>query len=211
MEHMIFKAPHRADAVDRAVAGSSGAALSKEQVKRLILAAIEAHRVQQRAGLADEDFDAFRHAAAWEVCGVRSFRALQQRHYDAALARFRELAGRDREAAAARSRLAGDPARRALASLRLECAAVADAWGGDAQAAWNYADRCSMAVNKAPLAQASERGVWRALFTLRRRAGQLRRKNAPGSVLRPVCAGPATRAGEAAEASPRGFAGGRFA
>jgi hypothetical protein len=220
MPNLTFPSPPRRDAIDRAAAGAAGAALTTDQVRRLILAALAAHREQRRCGLAEDgDFDAFRHAAAWEICGVASFRALQQRHYNAVLGRFRALAGDSRGAGRVAARSCGDGERRAMAKLRLECAALADAWGGDSAAAMAYAERCSMAINKSPLAQASERGIWRAMFTLRRRAGQLRRKTAPPGQRSSVPAAPESPARALREKTPidqahernaasQGFAGG---
>jgi hypothetical protein len=91
------------------------------------MAAREAWQLQCSLGLWDEkegadSFAAFRHAAAWEACGVDSFRAMQQRHYLPALARFRELCGASRQAADIRARTLGDGSRRALGALRRECA-----------------------------------------------------------------------------------------
>ena len=86
----------RPDAV--AVAGAAGAPLSNAQKRSLIMAAREAWLFQCKLGLWDEreedSFGKFRHAAAWEACGVDSFCAMQQRHWLSALARFRELAAR---------------------------------------------------------------------------------------------------------------------
>lgn len=162
----------------RAIDGAAGAPLSNEQKRELILAAQSACRVQTDLGLwspADGDADAFRHAAAFDACGVASFRAMTQRQFPAALAYFRELAGGDGRGMLARA--ATDDARRALAALKAECDRH-QAEFGSAAGAWGYAQVLLRKIHRATPATATPRQVWQVLFTLRNRATAIRRKAA---------------------------------
>jgi len=167
----------RSDGPDaRAVAGAAGAPLSNEQKRDLAMAAQAAWQVQTRLGLwapADGDADAFRHAAAFDACGLASFRAMTQRHFLPVLGYFRTLAGGEARRLLAHAAL--DDTRRALAKLQDECAACASEFGDDA-GAWAYAQVLLRKIHKATPVTATPRQVWQVLFTLRNRAAAIRRK-----------------------------------
>ena len=173
----------RGDSIDRAAAGAAGAPLTAEQKRNLIMVASKAYKVQTALNIYnDGTFDAWRHEQAREACGVGSFCAMQQRHYLKALAKFRMLAGEDVSRLTRRE--VGDGTRRAFAKLQAECREQAEAFGG-VDAAMEYAGRLSSAMLKCPLPSASERGVWRVVYTLRHRAQQIRRRGTSPVVAQP--------------------------
>ena len=164
------------DPTSTAISGAAGSPLSREQKTRLSCAAAAAHRAQIAAGCwsaEDGAFDDFRHGAAFDACGVASFRAMQQRHYLPALLHFQQLAGRD--VRRRQDAIGADDSRRALAKLRQECADAADCFGGH-DAAWNYAEALARKIHKTNLASANPKQVWQVIFTLRNRAAAIRRK-----------------------------------
>jgi hypothetical protein len=92
--------------------------------------------------------------------------------YLALKARFQDLAGNPVAALRNHLRAATEPRSWALAKLRKECAAAADVLPG----AWNYAagflrNKRGVAIEDCP-----DRDLWHAVFMIRRRAAQLRRK-----------------------------------
>jgi hypothetical protein len=155
---------------NRAIAGAAGAPLSNEQKRALAAAAGAAWELQVKLGLwtvADGDRDAFRHAAAFDACGVASFRAMTQRHYLIVLGYYRELSGRDGRRLL--DRAATDDTRRALAALHRECQVQASAFGGVPQAE-AYAAALLRRIHCAEMHSANPRQIWQVLFTLRNRA-----------------------------------------
>jgi len=165
-----------------AIAGAAGAPLSREQKTRLILASQDAIRMQVKTGLwtnADGDFEAFRHAAAFDACGVASFRAMQQRHYLPALLHFRALAGQN--VIQSQARLATDDSRRALGQLKLECQRSAECFGGW-QGAWAYSGTLFRKIHRCEAATATAKQVWQVIFTLRNRASATRKRAIPARI-----------------------------
>ena len=170
---MTLHPPPSTGPTARAIAGAAGAPLSKEQKRNLILAANAAYAMQMEHGLWAGTYDDFRHGAAFDACGVSSFRAMQQRHYLPTLLHYRALAGADVQRQ--RVALATDDTRRALAKLRQECEEAADCFGGPDES-WHYAESLARRIHKTPLASANPKQVWQVLFTLRNRAASIRRK-----------------------------------
>lgn len=182
------------DKADLAVRGAANAPIQAEQVRRLILVASSAHKVQLSLGLTEDGFDRWRKGVLWDLCGKASFRALGQREFGRALGEFQRLGGKDSPAAAARPQGAwgrknaeiaknetgpeGDR-RRAEFKLRQECANVADAFGGEAQAL-AYSLVLLRQIHGLPqgreLAAATARQLFATLFTLRNRAARRLRK-----------------------------------
>lgn len=78
--------------------------LSNPQKAKIAIAARDAWEVQSRAGLADGNFDAWRHEQTRIACGVDSLRSALNKHFRSILAHFHRLAGHIREADALWSR-----------------------------------------------------------------------------------------------------------
>lgn len=182
MNSIAFSPRMTNDCTSRAIAGAAGAPLSREQKTRLILASQDAMRMQVKVGLwteADGDFETFRHAAAFDACGVGSFRAMQQRHYMPALLHFRSLAGHN--VVQSQARLATDDSRRALGQLKMECQRAADCFGGW-QGAWAYASTLFRKIHRCEAATATAKQVWQVIFTLRNRAIAARKRAMPARI-----------------------------
>jgi len=73
--------------------------LTNSQKATLSMAARAAWDVQQKAGLADGDFDTWRHEQTEVACGIDSLRDATNSHFRAIMAHFLRLAGREDEAA----------------------------------------------------------------------------------------------------------------
>lgn len=170
------------DASERAIAGAGSAPISAEQVRTLILAAQSAWRAQSAAGLADTEFEAWRHGALFDACRMRSFRAVTQREYGAVLAHFTAMSGRPASAPSVRraSAIAGREAcgegdrRRAEAALRSECVTLDEVFG-KGRAFW-YAESLFEKIHNTRVEVATAAQIWQVLFTLRNRAATKRRK-----------------------------------
>lgn len=158
------------DRAQRAIDGQSNAVATKDQVRDLILTAQTAWRVQQKLGLADEPFDAWRKAALHDACGRQSFRDVRQSEYGHVLHTLLTLAGRkpaSRPAAVKPPRV--DEATRARWALDQECIRQAEAFGSY-PGAKAYADSLLSRIHKATLSSATAKQLWQVLFTLRSRA-----------------------------------------
>jgi hypothetical protein len=155
---------------DRAIQAQGAGALTKEQVRDLILAAQSAWRVQQKLGLADETFDVWRKAALHDATGLGSFRAVTQRDYGRALAYFLQLAGKKPEVRRAAAKpQAVDEAGRARWALDGECRVLAAAFGSEAGAR-SYAEALLGRIHRTTWHGATAKQLWQVLFTLRSRA-----------------------------------------
>jgi len=179
------------DKAELAISGAAAAVVDRDQVKRLILVAQTAWRMQTSMGITDDTFDVWRRGVLWDAVRKTSFRQLGQREYGRAMDKFLELGGRDARGAsnawartneriATRETSAEGDRRRALHKLRETCAACADAFGGEEQAL-AYAKVLLQTIHKLPkggeLEQATAKQIWATVFTLTNRAGARRKKN----------------------------------
>lgn len=164
--------------IDRAMAGSGAAALTKEQRRRMVARYIvPAWKHQRSLGLAGEDMEAWRREEQWKACRKEYLRAATQADWAPLCAHFLRLAGN--VAAGNRQDLRGrcqgihvalwhlrqamDHARGTIERPEEYCAAIA-------KARFKTRDVKSL----------SERQVWGLVFDMRR-AAQRRRKVNHGS------------------------------
>lgn len=171
------------NAATRAVAGAALAPLTNEQKTTLVLLAKEAweketrdHRQQtrdQRPETRDQSsFEDWRHEQCQQCVERPGLTACRNEDYLPLRAHFLRLLGRDAAAEIALQRTWDDPRRQALAKLRAECEAAADVM----PAAWNYAAGFVRNKRGVSIDDADAKTVWHAVFLVRRRAGQLRKK-----------------------------------
>jgi hypothetical protein len=186
---------------DVAIAGAAAADLNADQRQRLARCALRAFKAQEALGLlGGTSFDDWRHARVREATGQGGLRELKQRDYGRVMARMIELAGGTpsrREWRVAAKPAVRDDADRARRKLEDECAALADAFGGEAQAK-AYATTLLGRIHKTDWTHATARQLWQVLFTLRNRS---RSKNRPGCAARPLRPEPCLGASGALEAA----------
>lgn len=150
--------------------GVAAMPLSKKQKRNLALIARKAWKV---AGAPQgEKFEDWRHAEQEAAVGIASLRDCQNRHYLPLQAHFLALAGQ--RAAAARSAIAAvhEPRTWALNKLERTCREVADVLP-DAR---GYVAGFLRNTYRTTIEAASPDVIWKGIWTLIRRAGQLRRK-----------------------------------
>lgn len=180
------------DKAELAIRGAANAQIDKAQVRRLILAASSAFRVQAELGLADGDFDTWRRGVLWDLCGKASFRALGQREFGRALAEFMRLGGsgvsrggaetrggwngKNAEIARNETSAEGDR-RRAAYKLGEACREFAEAFGGEGQAR-AYASGLMTGIHRQTVETASAKQLWAVYFTLRSRGAAKLKKAA---------------------------------
>lgn len=100
------------------------------------------------------------------ACGVQSLRACTQAHFAPLMAHFARLAGLAEVAAHWERRMLTDGARRARWRLEQECTRA----GVDLA----YAARIFWCQARRPLSEASEKELWRLIYTVRNRAAARR-------------------------------------
>lgn len=173
------------DKAELAINGAAASQVTAAEVRRLILVASSAHKVQTSLGLADQDFDTWRKGILWEAVHKASFRTLGQRDYGLAIAAFLKLGGTEVRTAsgsrpsgkwgaanariAARETSAEGDRRRAEYKLRETCRDCAEAFGGEEQAR-AFARTLMAKIHKTTVADANARQIWAVLFTVRSRA-----------------------------------------
>lgn len=192
---------------EAAIAGARRAPLTAEQRQRLAACARRAFDAQAAAGLADEDFDAWRHEQCREACGRGGIREMDQGCYGPSMAWFVALAGgepRRREAGPAAKPAARDDADRARRALRDECARLDAAFGGGG-AAEAYATALLSRIHRATWETAGAKQLWQVMFTMRNRSRSPARGNGPS---RPRRSGGRPDNGASDKTHSRGFAGG---
>lgn len=191
---------------DAAIAGARESQLTAEQRQRLARCARRAYDCQAELGLTGEAaFDAWRHEVVREATGRAGLRELTQREYGPVMARLIELAGGSpsrREWHAAAKPLHRDDADRARHALKDECDALAESFGGAAQAD-AYATSLLSRIHRTDWMSATARQLWQVLFTLRNRA---RARDRAGCPARRLPSGPCREASGGDEAASRAFA-----
>lgn len=162
----------------RAMAGAALAPLSKEQKKSLILLARRAYdRLFANAdfdarALAVPSFEDWRHQQQIMVVECSSLCSCRNEDFLFLKAHYLNLLGQKHLAEHAGIRAQGEPRQWALAKLKKECMAAGDVLPG----AWNYADGFLRHARHVSIDEASPKQLWHAIYIVRRRAGQLRRK-----------------------------------
>lgn len=162
-----------------AIDGGLNAALTRRQFALLCMAARRAFDEQVRVNLVDPgvDFASWRHAEQLRVIGVSSLRVARQRHYRPMMAHWQDLAGNPMSALRSRIRATMDKSAQARAKVRAECEAAASFFGG-AAGARQYADGFLRHKRGVSIDEASAADLWHAVFVIRRRVGQFKRKPA---------------------------------
>lgn len=175
------------NASDKAILGAAQSLVTPAEVRRLILEAQAAWRAQCALGLADEDFEPWRHGALYDALRKTSFRAVGQHEFGLALAHFEKLAGkepatrwgRSNHAIAAREATPEGDRRRAEYCLRETCSTVSGCFHNDPGQALAYALVLLRKIHKTDLQHASAKQIWQVKFTLSNRAKAHARKEVP--------------------------------
>lgn len=132
-------------------------------------------------------FDLWRRDQLERVCGARSFRDCGHDDYSLLMAHFHHLAGETDASARQFARATAEGRRRALFLLERECGRRGVDWP-------EYPGAICRRQYKCPLAEASERQLWRLLYTVRSRRDAKGAKHRPrprGGKSGPAPAGPA--------------------
>lgn len=179
------------DKAELAVRGAASALVDKDQVRRLILVAQSAHKLQADLGLAGADFDEWRKGVLWDTVRKASFRALGQAEFGKALDAFLKLGGKEQSATgnrqagrwtrtnaaiATRETTAEGDRRRAEFCLRRECENVKEGFGNDEGQALAYAIVLLRQIHRLEkgreLEKATAKQLFATMFTLRNRAAK---------------------------------------
>jgi hypothetical protein len=153
---------------DKAVAGAALAPLTNEQKTGLILLARQAWETAHQT----LPFDDWRRQQVLFAVERPGLTACRNEDYLPLRAHFLRLLGRLDAAEIAATRVWEDPRRQALAKLQHECRTAQDVM----PAAWNYAAGFVRNKRNVSIDDADARTIWHAVFLVRRRAAQLRRK-----------------------------------
>ena len=158
----------------RAVAGASLAPLTNEQKTRLVLLARQAFdRLADRGELGDSaEPNTFRHEQCMQAVERPGLTACRNEDYQPLKAHFLRILGKDAAAEIAAQRAFDDPRRQALAKLRSECRAAEAVLPN----AWGYAAGFVRNKRHVTMEDADAKTIWHAVFLVRRRAAQLRKK-----------------------------------
>lgn len=161
----------------RAIDGGLNAALDKRQMAMLCMAARKAFDVHQCLGLLEpgDDFELWRHREQLRTIGVSSLRVARQRHYRPMLGHWLDLQGKPMQALASRQRGLLDADHQARAKLEQECAEAGE-WLGSTADARQYAAGFLRHKRHVDIGEAHARDLWHAIYILRRRVCQLKRK-----------------------------------
>ena len=163
---------------EMAVAAQGAGPLTKAQRTALAILARRAYEVQRRCGLADEPFDEWRRAAVADAApGRAGLTKLTQADFRPVRDWLSRLAGAGSGGSAAKLR-AEDERDRARWALRRECERLAPRFGGGAEGAFRYAE--AILIDQAGGNEPDARAYWRALYTIRARAGK-RARSASGA------------------------------
>ena len=158
----------------RAMNGAALAPLNNRQKAAICILARRAfEHLAESGSLGDAaEPENWRHEQQYLAVGKTHLTDCRNADYLAIKARFQDLAGNPVAAFRTHLRAANEPRSWALIKLRKECAAAADVL----PRAWDYA--AGFLLNKRGLAieDCSERDLWHAVFLIRRRAVQLRKK-----------------------------------
>ena len=152
--------------------GAALKSLSRYQIRALILLARDAFAMEFPPS--GETFDAWRHRQCMLAVERPGLTACRNEDFLPLKAHFLRLAGRVQEAEAAVARAAVEPRTWAFAKLREECLDAADVLPN----ALAYAAGFVRNKRGCTLDDADDKTVWQAVYLVRRRAEQLRRRAA---------------------------------
>ena len=157
-----------------AIAGAALAPLSREQKRDLVLAARRAYAKLQGQGQALPDFEEWRHQQQILTVERESLTTCHNEDYLFLLAHYQSLCGYKQAAERSIVRATVEPRIWAMNKFSEECEAAADVLPQARQYAAGFL-RNSRGVE---LDDASAKQIWHAIYIIRRRAAQLRRKSA---------------------------------
>jgi len=171
--------------IDRAIAGASGAPLSKDQKKNVVMAASEAWAMECRPHYDGDAFEArdplalspgealelWRHEEQRNACGKKHLTACTQRDYALLMAHFAHLCERDNVANAWAERAATNGHRQAMAMLLRTCEQARGAIDRPTDYALAIARRQYKVTS---LEDCTDRQLWSLTYTLRNRASARR-------------------------------------
>ena len=162
---------------EKAISGAALAPLSNEQKRDIILLAKKAYlRQNEQNGQNNSDHSVS--FADWrrreqKLCVERgSLTICTNEDFNFLKAHFLSLAGKPEQASAVRIRAAGEPRLWAMNKFEAECRDAADVLPQARQ----YAAGFLRNARGVSLEQASAKQIWHAIYIIRRRASQLRRK-----------------------------------
>ena len=162
--------------IEKAVNGAALRPLTREQKVALVLMARDAF-----ARRADPDrcldFNEWRHRECMMAVERHGLTECRNEDFLPLKAHFVSLLGQTQMAQRLRVRSACEPREWALNTFDRECAKAADVL----PRARDYAAGFLRRARKVALDDASEKQIWQAIFLVRRRAAQLRRKDLPAN------------------------------
>lgn len=158
--------------------GAAKQPLSKKQIRELVLLAREAYGMEFPPPAVD--FDGWRHQHCMMSVERGGLTQCANEDYLPLKAHFLDLIGKHEQAEDCRIRHEMEPRQWALARLQHECNQAADVL----PSAWNYA--AGFVRNKRGLSidDADSKTIWHAIYVVRRRAAQIRKKGAQNEIRR---------------------------
>jgi hypothetical protein len=162
--------------IEKAVNGAALRPLAREQKTALVLMARDAFR---RRPDPDRclDFEEWRHRECMMAVERHGLTECRNEDFLPLKAHFIGLLGRTQAAEQIRVRAACEPRQWAMHTFERECAKAADVLPHAREYAAGFLRR----ARKVTLDDATEKQIWQAIFLVRRRAAQLRRKELPAN------------------------------
>ena len=160
--------------VERAMNGAASAPLSNDQKRDIVLLAKRAFAYQRSKGLlnAAAQEETWRHVQMLLAVERRSLTTCVNADFLPLRSHFLRLAGQEERAQATTLKSECEDRTWALKKLQNECLAASDVMPH----AWDYAAGFLRNARGVQINEASAKQLWHAVFTVRRRVQQLRRK-----------------------------------
>jgi len=155
--------------------GAALAPLNNRQKARICILAQQAFHKTAQPEASPYLFKNWRHREQIKAVGKEHLTDCRNADYLPLKAHFQDLAGDPVAAFRNHLRAAMEPRAWALAKLRKECFLAADVFLTEKNA-WNYASGFLQNKRGLSIEDCSERDLWHAVFLVRRRAVQLRKK-----------------------------------
>ena len=166
----------------KAMEGAGAHAMSDGQKRELCMLARQAYDQARRSGAAPDPaddgmcattaFNVWRRLRQQEACGIGSLKEATNQDYLTIKGFWLRQLGRTPQADKTEARRLGEKVTWAMDRLKRELAAASDVLPGGRQ----YIEGFLRNKRGVSLEEASVKQIWQAIYTLRRRAGQLRRK-----------------------------------